>query len=114
MIYLASPYFHQDPLVMQFRFQAVQEAVAAIMRSGCAVYSPIAHNHPLALQFDLPHGWDFWAQMDLPILAKSSRLWVLCLSGWQGSVGVNAERDFAALAGIPITYIEPGDWKWQK
>lgn len=109
MIYIASPYHHPDPAVMHQRFHAVCTEVAAIMRKGLVPYSPIAHNHYLACNFDLPRDWSFWEHYDLHILSVCDGLWVLMLPGWKESRGVAAEIAFAERRGIPVCYIEVGD-----
>jgi hypothetical protein len=43
MIYLASPYSHPDRAVREERFRGACRATAALLRSGHAVFSPIAH-----------------------------------------------------------------------
>lgn len=104
MIYLASPYAHPDPEIMQSRFHSVAALTADLLKRGRVVYSPIAHNHYLAVQFDMPRSWDFWQTVDLPMLDLAEELYVLCLPGWQESKGVQAEIDHAQQRGIPIQY----------
>lgn len=105
MIYLASPYAHEDVQVMEERFEQAARAAFLIMRKEICCYSPIAHNHPIAVRFDLPRTWDFWQLMDLPMLAKANQLWVLKLLGWELSKGVAAETAFARSAGIPVSWV---------
>lgn len=107
MIYLASPYNHEDPAVKQDRFEQICEVAVNIMRGGKAVYCPIAHNHPLALQHNLPGSWDFWKLMDLPILAKANELWVIKLDGWKTSGGIKEEVAFAKACSIPVHFYFP-------
>lgn len=104
-VYLASPYAHADPAVMQARYEAAVRVAGSLMREGVAVYSPIAHNHPIAQAVDLPRTWDFWRRMDLPILMTASALYVLCLDGWRESIGVSAEIEFVGRMGKPIVYL---------
>ena len=107
MIYLASPYAHDDKLEMEYRFQQAATAVAHFMELGFVVYSPIVHNHYLACNFSLPRTWDFWKQFDLPILDRCDELWVLELDGWQKSNGVNAEIAHAINTDKLIIYVAP-------
>jgi len=106
-VYLASPYAHPDPAIMQTRYEAAVRVAGTLMREGVAVYSPIAHNHPIAQAVDLPRTWDFWRRMDLPILAAAKRVCVLCLEGWQESVGVgvSAELEFAQQRGMRVVLL---------
>jgi hypothetical protein len=111
VIYLASPYAHINPEIMEERFQLVCEAAAIIMRNKLACYSPIAHNHPIAVAHKLPRTWDFWQLMDLPLLTRATQLWVLKLDGWNESKGIEAEVAFARAAGIPVSWITLKDLK---
>ena len=106
MIYLASPYSDPDPAVKAQRFDVACEAAAALMRQGHMVFSPIAHTHPIA-RFDLPGGWHFWAAYDRAFIQWCDELWVLTLPGWDASVGVTAEIEFADMLGKPKRYIDP-------
>jgi hypothetical protein len=106
MIYLASPYSHPDPAVRQKRFEAACRAAAALLRAGIAVFSPIAHSHPIA-QFGVPTTWDFWQRVDRQYLRHCRALLVLRLSGWETSVGVQAEIELARLWGIPVIEVDP-------
>ena len=87
IIYLAAPYSHQDPAVMEARFQAANHAAAALMRQGYLVFSPISHTHPIAVLGGLPRDWDYWDRFDRAMLATCSRLVVLMLDGWRVSPG---------------------------
>lgn len=105
MIYLASPYNDKDTDLMQERFHQVCEATAILMLRGAVVYSPIAHNHYLACNFNLPRSWSFWSKFDLPILTLADSLLVLTLPNWENSNGIVAEIAHAITNGLPVSYI---------
>jgi nucleoside 2-deoxyribosyltransferase len=107
MIYLAAPYSHPDPKVMEQRFEQVTAEAAHLINRGEFVYSPITHNHPIAIRHELPRGWEFWEAFDIAMLTKCDSMTVLLLDGWDFSRGVRAEIEFARGLGIPITYVEP-------
>ena len=106
MIYLASPYSHPDPAVRQGRFCAACQAAAGLMRVGHAVFSPIAHCHPL-VEFGLPTDWEFWQRCDIEHLKRCDEVVVLTLDGWEASAGVQAEIRIATELGRPVSYLEP-------
>jgi nucleoside 2-deoxyribosyltransferase len=108
MIYLASPYSHPNPNVRQTRFEQACGAAAALIRAGVAVFSPVAHSHPIA-HFGVPTSWEFWAHVDREHLARSDVLAILTLPGWRESIGVTAEIAVARELAIPIVYIGPAD-----
>lgn len=114
MIYLASPYAHPDPAVMQQRYEAVSECAAVLMQDGKCIYSPITHNHPIAIKYSLPRDWNFWRKIDYGMLRHASAVYVLKLEGWELSVGVLAEVNEAHLLNIPVIYLNPEVYKWLK
>lgn len=109
MIYLASPYSHPDPAVREQRFRAACRMAGELMRQGVRVFSPIAHTHPIALEGDLPLGWDFWEQFDREMIAACEAVVVLTLDGWRESKGVTAEIAIAKELGIPVSTCDMAD-----
>ena len=105
MIYLAVPYSHPSPLVRHNRFEAVNRFAATLMQQGEGVFSPISHSHPIEDHFTETKSWDFWQKQDLPILKVCKAVLVLCLDGWEQSVGVAGEVSEAEKLGIPVYYI---------
>jgi hypothetical protein len=98
MIYIASPYSHPDPLVREARFDAACRATADLFLAGRAVFSPIVHGHPL-VRFGLPTDWAFWQRFDTEHIRRCDEVLVLRIDGWDGSVGVRAEIEFATALG---------------
>jgi len=117
MIYLASPYKHNDPLVQAERYAKACAARDYFLRQNVWVYSPIAHNHP---GYDLPRTWSFWCEYDFDMLSRCDNLYVLCLDGWMESEGVNAEISYwcdQARAGAPkyeLISQSPACDRWQE
>ena len=94
-IYLACAYSHPDPNIREARFHRVNEAVATLMNEGYVVYSPITHNHPIAVKHSLPIGWNFWGRLDEVFIRHCHELWILVSDGWNESVGIWKEMDLA-------------------
>ncbi len=107
LIYLASPFTHRDPAVMEARFNAVCRESARLMREGHFVYSPIAHTYPISQAGELPKDWAFWSEFDCAFLARFDELWVLKFDGWRESTGVQAEISLAHDYGLPVVFLEP-------
>lgn len=109
MIYLASPYSHASAVVKDMRYREACRAAGRLMHDGHAVFSPIAHSHPIEQFFDgaKVEGHDFWLRQDFAILRHASKLVVLMLEGWEQSFGVRAEIELATRLNIPIEYLEP-------
>ncbi len=49
MIYLATPYSHDDPNIRAHRFTVANRVASKLMRDGRMVFSSISHTHPIAL-----------------------------------------------------------------
>jgi hypothetical protein len=107
VIYLASPYSHDDPAVRERRFEAACRAAAELIRQGRIIFSPIAHSHPLC-RYGLPGDWEFWQRNATCHLALCDEVVVLKLDGWQQSVGVQAEIAMARALGKPVSFLAEG------
>jgi hypothetical protein len=107
MIYLASPYSHPDPAVTQTRYVAVCKAAAKLMEKGHHVFSPIAHSFAIATAGGLHKGWEFWKKIDFEWIRMCGTVWVLCLPGWEESVGIEAELQYAKTMMLPIYLVDP-------
>ncbi len=104
MIYLASPYSHNDSTVREHRYREACRAVVHLLRQGCMVFSPVVHSHPL-VAFGLPSDWAFWERVDREHLKRCDDVVVLTLDGWQESVGLAAEIRIATELGKPFRYL---------
>jgi hypothetical protein len=102
LVYLACPYSHPEASVRAARFRAANIAAGALMRQGLNVFSPISHTHPIAVDCELPTGFDFWEQYDRAFLSCCSALYVLKIDGWEQSKGVQTEIRIAKELGLSI------------
>ena len=107
--YLASPYTHHDPAVVEARYNAAVEAAGRLMRQGWTIFSPIAHSHVIAGRVNLPTTWDYWRVIDEAFLSRADSLMVLTLDGWTSSRGVRDEIAMAARHGVPVSYVRMED-----
>jgi hypothetical protein len=105
LVYLATPYTHSDPAVVERRFNAVNRAAAQLMREGKHVFSPISHTHPIAIAGDLPTTWEFWQEYDRAVLEHCCELVILMQDGWDESKGVAGECRIATELGIPVSFL---------
>jgi hypothetical protein len=107
MIYLASPYSHQDKSIEAFRYDAACRAVATYMKMGYTIFSPIAGSHPVFMvDPEIGGNWEAWQKLDKDLIDASEELWVLMLEGWRESKGVNAEMEYAKSKSKPIKYVD--------
>lgn len=107
LIYLASPYNHEQAFMRHRRYQSAVVAVAHLLHEGLFVYSPILHNHPISCFRDLGRGMEYWEAFDFAMLDRCDELRVLKLNGWDISEGVTKERIHALKLDVKITYMDP-------
>jgi Domain of unknown function (DUF1937) len=104
-VYIASPYSHPDKAVRQKRYDAVASYVANGLLQRRVLYSPIVHHHYLATVYNMPNDWGFWRYVDGNMLCAAASMEVVCLDGWDTSIGVQAEIGIAMGRGLPIKFI---------
>ena len=107
LIYIASPYTHSDPNVVEENYRLVAEFTAECTAKGYIVLSPIAYGHNLAKHAEMRTDWEFWRNFCFTFLSKCHELWVFKIPGWNKSSGVAEEIEFAIERGIPVKYINP-------
>lgn len=107
LYYLASPYTHPDPSIKKARADAVTEAAVDLLRHGVYVFAPISYNEPWE-KYNLPGDWNFWSEFDKTFVSRcDGGIIVLMIDGWDKSVGVTAEIEFAKSIGLPVYYASP-------
>lgn len=104
-IYLASPYTHKDEKVQLDRYHKAMTVLAAYLKAGKIIYSPIVHCHELALAHNMPTDAAFWWRYNRAMLSQAGELWLLTLDGWQQSKGMRKESMYAIQNEIPISYV---------
>lgn len=107
MIYIASPYTHENPIIVQNRFEQVESITAELLLQKQPAFSPIVHSHVIAGKYDMPTDFLFWRDHCIQLLRQATQLYVVMLHGWEQSSGVRAEIDEAERLGLPVTYIDP-------
>lgn len=114
VVYLASPYSHEDSVVRQHRFEEVCKLHAELLRQygeTTTFIGPIAMSHPVSTLGGLSDtSWNFWAEHDKALINKCDELWVIKMDGWERSTGVSAEIAYARELLIPISYVDPKDY----
>ena len=111
IVYLATGYCSKVPFIGRviewLRFRRVTMVTAYWMRFGYNIFSPITHSH--SIQKHLPDEFnvhDFWMPIDYVWIDMCSELWVYMQKGWENSVGVGLEVDYAQSKGMTVRYID--------
>lgn len=104
MIYLASPFTHSDPAIVQQRVMYATKKAAELMNQGYDVYSPITFGECV-----VRHGCQIdherWLNHGLNMLKLCDELWIYCQQGWAESEGVVTELQYAKAWGIPWDFL---------
>ena len=99
MIYLASPYSHEDRMVEINRFVGAQRFTAFWLERGYPIFSPIVYSHQF-VTYGLGRSAADWHTFNNEMMNLADRLWVLRMEGWDLSVGVNFEIEHFNARGI--------------
>jgi hypothetical protein len=111
-IYLASPYSlggTADDAAMDRRHRQITRCCHALMRLGANVYSPITHHHSTqSVGGTIEGDSNYWLTIDFGVLKHAKGMYVLTLDGWEKSVCVSREIEYARdTLNIPVIFIRP-------
>jgi len=95
LVYLASPYSHQDSNIREERFQLACEYAARLFMHGFLCLSPIAHTHPIAKHIHGDHSWSMWAEFDIRLIDICDSVCFAMIDGWKTSIGMQEEYKYA-------------------
>ena len=96
--YLASPFEHKNPDVMEARCESVRLITSSLVAKGDVVFSPIAYTE----NSELPEPPQGWLKFDLAMLQCADLLLIACMPGHQDSAGIKQEIEFAKKHDIKI------------
>lgn len=108
-VYLAQPYTHDAPEIMNFRYNTACVYAAQLYEIGFDVRAPVVHCHPISLQMGVGKQQDkyFWYEVTERWLAQCDAMIILMLLEWEQSVGIKREWNFAARHDIPVYFLYP-------
>ena len=120
IVYLAAPLTHPDVKVMRMRERLATEAAAYLVATeGLVVLSPLTSTCPISRAMHELYGvkddshmaflsQDFWVnKFDRKLLEACNTLAILCLEGWEDSVGIKTEIEIARCNDIEIVHLFP-------
>lgn len=94
MIYIASPFSHENKLVEKDRYLQVEKYALHLINEGLPAFSPIVYCYPIHLNHKLDGSYETWKKFNLQMLHRSEELHILCLDNWDLSLGVRSELDW--------------------
>ena len=104
-IYLAAPYSHPDPAVVEKRMEIYSRVDAKLIKDGFYTMSPLSKHWILKYE-KLPGDWEFWQGYGTAMLAKCDIMCVIIMAGWSESAGVMAELKLARELGLEVMYVD--------
>lgn len=118
MIYLASPYSpvteeekRNADKVREDRYRKTMAAQSQLFNEGYPVFATIVHTHVTAKHYNLPTEAAHWIKYNHHMIDLSLAIFILELPGWQESIGVQDEINYAHSQGIPAYNITVSEAK---
>ena len=105
-IYIACPYTGTDR-EQEYRFNIVTKYAGDLITQGNIAFSPITHCHPIAKVAGLPGDFEFWREFNAEFIRWCEEAHILCLEGWQRSVGIQGELMVMEQLMRPFLYVNP-------
>ena len=108
MIYLASPYTADNETTEIIRYKKVLEMTKRLIETGdVLVFSPIVYTHPIYKASDIIKGdYAYWGEFNRKMIDACDKVVVLMLDGWDKSVGIASEVEYAQKQGKSVEYME--------
>lgn len=109
LIYLAAPYWHDDPAVRRARVECCTRMVNSLAFRGFFAYSPPTYGNACEM-IAAPHpiGEPYWHEHSMGMLHHAQRLIVLGLPGWEVSTGIMRElREWYAWGMPTPLFVRP-------
>ena len=108
-IYLASPYSSRDGSIQNQRANHTCESASVLIEAGIFVFSPIVYCHALATEFSIPGDFDYWKAFNWTWIEWAEQFWIDAQPGWDESVGVQHELNFADAQNKPALLYHYGE-----
>jgi len=108
MIYLAAPYRHVNPEIVQDRVNKAALCANLLARRGDLVYCPTLHGHGIDQAFagGTPIPDDYWLEHGIQMLEMCDLMYILMLPGWDKSQGIMGELAYCLKAQKGVLYLD--------
>lgn len=100
--YLASPYTHDDPNVIENRVESAHTLFCVLTSFGLHIYNATYETHRAAHLHKLPTHFEFWKEHNSAFIQPGAGVIVHEQDGWEESRGVKHEIEEARTAGLPV------------
>lgn len=106
LAYIAAPYSHPDPEVVEGRMDEFANIISLLMAMEIHAVSPLM-NHPYLGRRRTPGTYDYWGPYSINLLRRCDAVIVIMLDGWIESVGVQDEIKHAKEFKKPVFVCRP-------
>jgi hypothetical protein len=106
--YLATPYSHPDPDVMEMRADAASWWVKELILAGLIPFSTIHYNHSIAAAGQLPTDHEYWLEFNRAFLDNCNGVLIPWIKGWDTSKGIAQEINYAKMTLGKTVYVVSG------
>ena len=109
--YLASPFSTPGKgrmdyeLLKEERHHTVEYVAMQLYELGFVLVEPIASSYYKSIHFNAPGNYEYWKVRDRKLIEACDALMVCLMPGWDESVGVTDEIEYAKSLGKGIFYI---------
>lgn len=91
MIYIASPFSHENQAIEKARYLDAEKYTLHLIREGLPAFSPIVYCYPIHQNRQIRGDFETWKKFNLQMLSRSEELHILQLDQWDQSIGVAHE-----------------------
>lgn len=106
LVYVSCPYTDKDPEVIKYRLMMFAKFAESIENGGKEHATSALFNQMLLDRgIKLDASYSYWQSYSRSMIHKSDRLVVLCLQGWDRSVGVSDEVEYAKFLNLSVEYV---------
>lgn len=107
--YLASPYTHEDPAVVEQRVELAHQYYSEFTVHGLHIHNATYESHRAARTHKLPTHYQFWLAHNSAFIIPSAGVIVAEIDGHEQSNGVRSEIEEARRLGLPVyrAYLHP-------
>lgn len=106
-IFISTPYTHMNAIIVQDRVDFISEYFIKLIAAGMCPLSPVVVGHPLVKKYNVNGMFTFWEDYCNSEIEHCDEVHVVMLDGWDTSIGVKKEIDFAENLGKMVIYIDP-------
>lgn len=106
MAYIAGPYSHPDPSVIEARMEVFADFISLLMSMEIHAISPLM-NHPYLGRRRTPGTYDYWEPYSRNLLKRCDAVIVIDMPGTWESKGVKDEIKMALEYNIPVFVVRP-------